>query len=183
MLYRDWIRGESGASRADQLLGSGVIQTPEASRQHAYLAVLRVLSFFTSEQGGSCDRLGNVCGQWSNLIGVGGTMADGMLWMTAAFAKILETRCFFYCLKEHCQADLNRIRNVTRDISDDAAATLRPPGTFKVLLSLGWHPEKHVVNPRDSHRSCDHPPAGDGGSYELCRPGCDDCGSTGRNRH
>jgi helicase len=32
----------------------------------------------------------------------------------AAFSKILETRCFFYCLKEHCHANLHRIRNITR---------------------------------------------------------------------
>ena len=114
MLYRDWIRGESGASRADQLLGSlGMIQTPDASRQHAYLAVLRAVVLYERGKGATATDLER---RWSisNLAGIEEQWRDAMLWMTAAFAKILETRCFFYCLKEHCQADLNRIRNVTR---------------------------------------------------------------------
>jgi hypothetical protein len=114
MLYRDWIRGESGASRADQLLGSlGMIQTPDASRQHAYLAVLRAVVLYERGKGAAAPDLER---RWSisNLDRVEEQWRDTMLWMTAAFSKILETRCFFYCLKEHCHADLHRIRNVTR---------------------------------------------------------------------
>lgn len=114
MLYRDWIRGEKGASRADQLLGSlGMVLTPDASRQHAYLAVLRAVVLYERGKGASASDLER---RWSisNLVGVEEQWRDTMLWMTSAFSKILETRCFFYCLKEHCQADLHRIRRVTR---------------------------------------------------------------------
>lgn len=114
MLYRDWIRGESGASRADQLLGSlGMIQTSDASRQHAYLAVLRAVVLYERGKGAAATDLER---RWSisNLGGIEEQWRDTMLWMTAAFSRIVETRCFFYCLKEHCHADLHRIRKVNR---------------------------------------------------------------------
>ena len=113
-LYRDWIRGENGTSKAEQLLGSlGMNKTPEASRQHAYLAVLRAIVLYERGMGTAATNLER---RWfiSNLAGVEEPWRDTMLWMTAAFGKILETRCFFYCLKEQCQADFNRIRRVTR---------------------------------------------------------------------
>lgn len=114
MLYRDWIRGEIGSSRADQLLGSlGLTMAPDISRQHAYMAVFRAIVVFERGKGVSAADLER---RWSlnHFTGVEEQWRDTLLWLTAALARILETRCFFYCLKEHCQADLHRIRRVTR---------------------------------------------------------------------
>lgn len=114
ILFRDWIRGETGASKADQLLGSlGMIFTPDASRQHAYSAVLRAIILFERGNGATISDLER---RWSisNLNGVEESWRDTMLWIISALAKILETRCFFYYLKEECQADLPRVRNITR---------------------------------------------------------------------
>jgi hypothetical protein len=72
------------------------IQTPDASRQHAYLAVLRAVVLYERGKGAAATDLER---RWSisNLEGVEEQWRDTMLWMTAAFSKILETRCFFYC--------------------------------------------------------------------------------------
>lgn len=114
MLYRDWIRGEVQASRADQLLGSlGIILPPDTSRQHAYMAVFRAVVLYERGKGISAADLER---RWcvTNLGGVEEQWRDTTLWLTSALSKILETRAFYFCLKEHCQADLHRIRRVTQ---------------------------------------------------------------------
>lgn len=114
VIYREWIRGEESASKADQFLGSlGFVMATDVARQHSYLATFRAIVLYERGRGASITDLER---RWTvkNLGGLEEQWRDRLLWLVSAFARILETRCFYYCLKEHCGADLERIRRVTR---------------------------------------------------------------------
>lgn len=114
LLYRKWIRGEQGCSMADQLLGSlGMILTGDAARQRAYAATMRAIVLYERGCGVTANDLER---RWSinNLAGVEEQWRDQHLWLLASLSKILDTRCFYYCLREHCDAGFDRLRRVTK---------------------------------------------------------------------
>jgi len=113
VIYREWVRGEEGKSRADQFLGSlGLVLDPETARKAAMMATLRAIVLSERGQGASVTDLER---RWSltNLAGVEEQWRDQQLWLVAALRPLLETRCFYYCLREHCQADDARVERVT----------------------------------------------------------------------
>ena len=113
VLYREWVRGGDGKSRADQLLGSlGITREPAAARAAAHLAVLRAIVL--SERGAGVPAA-DLERRWSltNLGGVEERWRDRQLWLLAALKSVLETPCFYYCLREHCGASDDRVRRVT----------------------------------------------------------------------
>jgi hypothetical protein len=115
-LYRGWVVGQSGHSRAHQVLGSLGLRgeerkTPEAARKTAYLALLRGVVLDERGNGVSetdlarrwgLDRLGGVEERWR----------DDHLWLLSGLREVLEMRCFYYHLKEACKADTDRLRRV-----------------------------------------------------------------------
>jgi hypothetical protein len=108
LLFRNFILGEAAMSRAEQLLGSlGMSLNGVDAWEHAYLAVLRSIVLHERGRGISVTDLER---RWSikNLGGVEEKWRDNQLWLLSAIAKILDTRCFFFCLKETCGADANR---------------------------------------------------------------------------
>jgi superfamily II DNA/RNA helicase len=113
-LYRAWVAGPAGDSRAHQLLGSlsagrGERLTPEAARKTAYLALFRSILLFERGQGAlpaDLERRWGVAG----LMGVEERWRDDLLWLLAGVREILEVRCFYFHLKEVCQADSERVR-------------------------------------------------------------------------
>lgn len=114
VIYRRWIRGDKSSSKADQLLGSlGLAMPSDAARQHGYLAAFRSIILYERGRGVSVDDLER---RWliKNLDGVEEQWRDRLLWLLSALSRILETRCFYFCLKEHCGAGLERIRRVTK---------------------------------------------------------------------
>ncbi len=114
VVYREWVRGEPGACKADQLLGSlGIVLTPDAARQHAYSATFRSIVLFERGRGIAIDDIER---RWSvsNLSGIEEQWRDRHLWLLNALSRILETRCYYYCLKEHCDASLERVRRLSR---------------------------------------------------------------------
>lgn len=113
-LYREWIRGAEGQSRADHLLGSlGLVLEPEPARRTAMMATLRAVVLRERSQGVSVAELER---RWSlsNLAGVEEHWRDRQLWLIAALRPLLDTRCFYFCLREHCRADDARIDRITR---------------------------------------------------------------------
>jgi hypothetical protein len=113
-LYRAWIAGPAADSKAHQLLGSlgagrGERLTAEAARKTAYLALLRAVVLFERGQGApeaDLERRWGVTG----LAGVEERWRDDLLWLLAGVREILEVRCFYFHLKEVCQADPERVR-------------------------------------------------------------------------
>ena len=57
--------------------------------------------------------------RWSikNLEGVAESWRDAAMWILAGQAQICELRCFYYHLREHCQADDQRIKRTKRHFS------------------------------------------------------------------
>jgi hypothetical protein len=115
-LYRAWVAGPSGESKAHQLLGSlsagcGGRLTPEAARRAAYLAVLRAALLLERGQGAPAEDLER---RWalSGLAGVEERWRDDLLWLLTGVREILEVRCFYFHLKEVCQANPERVRRV-----------------------------------------------------------------------
>lgn len=118
LLFRQWIWGTVGQSRAAEILGSlGV--TSEKSGQGAdqwahqmgYLAMLRAMVLGLRSQGVSVAQIEGQYGL-KNLGGIEERWRDDMLWKLSGVAKLLEIRTFYYHLKEDCQASPDRVKRV-----------------------------------------------------------------------
>jgi superfamily II DNA/RNA helicase len=111
VLYRKWIRGRKGESRAAEILGSLGIERGEAARPAAYLAVFRALVVAERGQGRSVEDLER---RWkiTGLEGVEERWRDEMLWLLSGLAQVLEVRSFYYHLRGECGADGGRVRRV-----------------------------------------------------------------------
>src|SRR5262249_54253901 len=109
VIYREWIRGEKGKSRADQLLGSlGFVLDSETARKTALLATFRAIILKERGEGVSSIDLER---RWSvaNLSGVEEQWRDYQLWLISGCRALFETPCFYYCLRESCEANDIRI--------------------------------------------------------------------------
>lgn len=95
-LYQHWIAIESGAR---QLLSSLGVQGADAKadRQAAYLACERAIATLDGKTAGTQE-----------------AGRDDWLWLLAGLEKILEVRCFYFHLKQSCEADAARIRRADR---------------------------------------------------------------------
>lgn len=113
VLFREWIHGDKNSSKAAELLGSLGIEceTEEKARQLGYLATFRAIVLTDRGQGLRTDDLER---RWSieNLSGVEEQWRDTMIWLLNATTKILETRCYFFHLKQNCEANSMRIKRV-----------------------------------------------------------------------
>lgn len=123
MLYREWIHGTPSASRSPEVLASlGIVvdntKKPLMTSAHkmAYSAVFFALVIHDRANGISTEDLERT---WDirNLSGVDERLRDDSLWLLAGVAKMLDTRCFFYHLREKCNADADRIRRVKRNLN------------------------------------------------------------------
>jgi hypothetical protein len=113
VLYGEWIRGAEGSSRADQLLGSlGITLDPEAARRAAHLGVLRAVVLSERGAGVPAPELER---RWpvANLSGIEERWRDRSLWLLAALQGVLDTPCFYHCLREHCRATGRRVARVS----------------------------------------------------------------------
>lgn len=117
LVYREWIAGQRGGSRAAEVLGSLGLPTrnegdeDKAARRQAYLATFRALVLYERGQGVSVENLERRWGVMG-LEGIEERWRDDHLWLLAGLAKILDLRCFYAHLREHCGADTERIHRV-----------------------------------------------------------------------
>ena len=113
LLFREWIHGAKGKSKTCELLGSIGIESSsdDHSRKQGYASTFRSIILFDRGRGISVSDIER---RWKveNLAGVEEQWRDTMIWLANALSRVLETRCFFYHLKEHCNADTKRIRSV-----------------------------------------------------------------------
>ncbi len=120
LLFRKWIWGTVGQSRAAEILGSlGVVAekpgqgTDQWAHQMGYLAMLRAMVLGLRSQGVPIAQLERQYGL-KNLEGIEERWRDDMLWKLSGVAKLLEIRTFYYHLKEDCQASPERVKRVKR---------------------------------------------------------------------
>jgi helicase len=119
VLFREWITGAQGGSKADELLGSlGVSprngKAPDDwARKSAYLAVLFAIVLFERGRGTPTEVLERRW-QLSNLAGVEEKLRDELIWLLAGITRLLDIRCFYFHLREVCGANFDRIRGIKR---------------------------------------------------------------------
>ena len=129
LLHRRWIAGSAASSRASEVLGSlGVrpaAQTggiDEWARKEANLAILGAAVLHELGQGVTMDELER---QWG-LSGLSGTVErwrDELSWLLSGVAEMLDLRCFYYHLREECDADPDRTKRVKRVLQRMRAQT------------------------------------------------------------
>jgi len=115
VIYRNWIRGKEGFSKADELLGSLGIEADAVGcpRRFGYRSLFKAIVLLERANGVSANDLELRWGV-TNLGGIEERWRDNMLWLLIALTEILDVTCFYYCLKESCEASENRIMNVDR---------------------------------------------------------------------
>jgi replicative superfamily II helicase len=117
VLFAEWIRGATGASKAEEVLGSLGITLDvkkgmaEAARQYAYVATMRAIVIYQLGNGLRTEDVGR---RWNikGLDGVQERWRDHLLWQLSGIAEIFDIRCFYNCLRKECDADEVRVARV-----------------------------------------------------------------------
>lgn len=143
MLFRRWLCGTEGYSRAAEVLGSlGVeprARTPdrdEWARQRGYLATFNAIVLHERSMGRSVIDLERQYGI-TNLEGVEERWRDTMIWLLAGVATVLDVKCFFFHLKEDCAASDTRIKTVKRYLAQMRVVALELIEQLKYASPLG----------------------------------------------
>jgi hypothetical protein len=145
MLFTQWIHGQRGHSKADQLSGSLNISPPNDSRQNddaewmrqrAYIAALLSIVLMERGRGRLID---DIVRQYDvkNLEGVEERWRDDMLWLLNGLSRILEIRTFYYHLREECKADNERVKRLERLLGRMRRQTYDLQEELKYLSPLG----------------------------------------------
>jgi hypothetical protein len=139
VLFTTWIGGTTSTSRAEEVIGSLGIDHPtgaEKCRRRAYIATFRAMMLHEMGQGRPLPELSR---QWDlkNLDGQQERWRDATLWVLSGLAQILTVPCFFYHLKEHCQADDNRVHRISRLFQRMKAQTHQLQEMLKYCSPLG----------------------------------------------
>jgi ATP-dependent DNA helicase len=120
VLYREWIRGAKGHSKAPELLGSLQLRSEgrttdpdEWCRRKAYLAVLRAVVLRERSKGLALEEISR---RWKvdSLAGIEEAWRDDRLWLLNALGGICDPRCFYYHLRSECDASENRLARAKR---------------------------------------------------------------------
>ena len=126
VLFQHWIRGASGFSKAQQLLGSLGLEnngtsdgkgrkqnTSKTARERAYLAMFRAIILWQRSQGAMAADLER---RWQirELDEIQEQWRDDRLFLLGALRGIWDIRCYFFHLKEDCAANDERILRVKR---------------------------------------------------------------------
>lgn len=143
LLYKHWIAGQQGSSRAIEVFGSlGIAQSSsssnlqETARKEAYKAILRSIVLYELGQG---EPVGQVESQWkvSGIEGVEERWRDEYLWLLSGIAKILEVRCFYFHLLEECKASSDRVKRVKQQLTRMRHQTFELKEHLKYCSPLG----------------------------------------------
>lgn len=138
ILFIRWIRGAEGFSKAEELLGSLGLVAPggksKALRDHrkvAYLAACRAIILWQRGLGVRAEDLVNRWGV-QDLEEIEEKWRDNRLFLLGALASLWDLRCFYYHLKEECEAGDERVRRVKRVFQRMGAQT------YQLLDLIAW---------------------------------------------
>jgi helicase len=143
VLYREWIRGAKGHSKAVELFGSlqfqaqgGSMDQDEWCRRKAYLAVLRAVVLRQRSKG---IAQGDISRRWKieTLAGVEEAWRDDRLWLLNALGGICDLRCFYYHLKTECGASEHRLMRAKRLMQRLRVLTYQTSAQLKYCSPLG----------------------------------------------
>jgi helicase len=141
VLYRQWIRGQKGASRAAEVIGSlGVALKSEGdrvtARELSYVALFRSILLY---ELGTGARIADLERRWSvsNLEGVEERWRDDTLWLVAGLGKIIDIRTVYFHLRESCGASDERVTRVKHLLTRMRGQTFELQGLLKHCSPLG----------------------------------------------
>ena len=120
LLFRKWMQGKVGFSKANEVLGSLGLYPPKSGKSGdewavklCYSAMFHAIVLWERSQGcrmADIERRFKVEG----LEGIEERWRDELLWLLSGIAKLLDVRTFYYHLREECRADSDRIKLVKR---------------------------------------------------------------------
>ncbi|WP_020602256.1 DEAD/DEAH box helicase [Spirosoma spitsbergense] len=118
IIYRNWVRGQEGFSRADEILGSLGVKLEgsgrlanEKARKKCYEALIKAIVLYELAKGKlpkDIEREYDI----KNVEGVQEKWRDHVIWLLSGMAKLYKVPNFYFHLKEHCQADKDRVQRV-----------------------------------------------------------------------
>jgi superfamily II DNA/RNA helicase len=145
ILFRKWMIGSTGHSRAGEVLGSLGVELPrdrsqeaqfEWARRQCYKAMFRSLVIYERAYGEKPEDIARTY-DVQDLPGVEEQWRDRLMWLLAGVAEILEIRSFYYHLREHCGASPRRVRRVKRALRHMRNQAHRLQDLLKYLSPLG----------------------------------------------
>ena len=118
LLFREWLLGDKEHSKAEEVFGALGISAPSRSKdkqdwywRQGYTATFKSIILLERGRGTAvADLLRNF--EVGNLAGIEERWRDDFLWLLAGIAKLLEVKCFYYHLREECDADSERIKRI-----------------------------------------------------------------------
>lgn len=138
VLYRNWIVGREGFSKAEEVFGSLGVEVggAEEARRAGYLATLRAIVLTERSRGRA---IAEVERRWgvANLGGIEERWRDDLLWFLSGIASVVDVRCFLYHLRTECRASDERVRRVTRLLRGIRIAILQLRERLKYCSPLG----------------------------------------------
>lgn len=138
ILFVRWLRGAEGFSKSDEILGSLGLSMPGGGgrtrpdhRKVAYVATCRAIILWQRGLGVSTEDLVK---RWGvhDLVEIEEKWRDNRLFLLGALASIWELRCFYYHLREECEAGDERVRRVKRVFQRLGAHT------YQLLDLVAW---------------------------------------------
>lgn len=143
MLFRRWLRGAKGHSGAAEVLGSlgvepreRVADRDEWARQRGLVATFNAIVLHERAMGRPVKDLERQFGV-SNLEGVEERWRDNMIWLLGGAGRLLDVRCFFFHLKQDCEAKDERIRGVKQSLARMRWLALELTEQLKYASPLG----------------------------------------------
>jgi superfamily II DNA/RNA helicase len=134
----DWVRGEVGHSKADQLLGSlGLeVEAPAKARARAYLAMAHAIVLLERGRGAT---LGDLERRWKfeGLEGAEERWRDTAMWLLVGHARIFDLPVFYHHLIGSCEAGSDRVRSTKRSLAVMRRSALDLIETIKFCSPLG----------------------------------------------
>ena len=120
ILHLKWLSGSPSTSRASEVLGSLDVRPTASIRNHdewaykeANSAVLRSAILYELGQGVPTEELERKWGL-NGLPGTEERWRDQLSWLLSGTAQILDLRCFYYHLREECNAAPDRTKRVKK---------------------------------------------------------------------
>jgi len=123
LLFAEWITGSASTSKAGELFGSlGIVagqkqKQADSARNKAYTCMLSAAVMHQRANGIPITDLES---RWSisGLSGIEENWRDIMLWLISGLNNLFEIRAFYHHLREHCEADIDQIKDVKRYLRD-----------------------------------------------------------------
>jgi len=136
IVFQKWVRGAAGFSQAQEIMGSlqcGGEQPnkPDHCRKTAYTAMLRVIVLWQRANGALTSDIER---RWDlrDLDEIQEQWRDDRLFLLSAMLPLMDVRCFYFHLKESCEASPDRITHVKRALQRLRAMILQ------LMNQVGW---------------------------------------------